>query len=97
MRIMMKIKIPVEKGNQAFADGSMQKAFEQLMERLKPEASYFYMEDGLRAATLICNVDEEYRFFEAHEPMFAALNALIDETPVLTWEDMATGFKDMTG
>lgn len=95
MRMMMKIKIPVEKGNQAFADGTMQQAFEKLIKRLKPEASYFYMENGLRAATIIYQVEEGYQIFETHEPLFAALNALIEDTPVLSWEDMTKGFSDM--
>jgi hypothetical protein len=95
MRLMMTIKIPVEHGNKAFADGSMQKAFEALMERLKPEAAYFMMLDGQRAAVLFYEARDEFRIFEAHEPMLAAMGALIDETPALSWEDMARGFTDM--
>lgn len=41
MRMMMTFKLPVEKGNQAFKDGSLAKVVESLMSKLKPEAAYF--------------------------------------------------------
>ena len=41
MRMMMTFKLPVEKGNQAFKDGSLAKVMESLMGKLKPEAAYF--------------------------------------------------------
>lgn len=48
--MMLKIKIPPESGNRAVKDGSMAKAFESLNEKIKPEAVYFSMEDGMRCA-----------------------------------------------
>jgi hypothetical protein len=47
MRMILKIKIPPESGNRAAQDGSMMKAFQSLNERLKPEATYFSMDDGM--------------------------------------------------
>ena len=38
MRMMMTVKIPVEHGNRAIRDGSMQTAFDDLIAKLKPEA-----------------------------------------------------------
>lgn len=90
MRLMMTIKIPVEHGNKAYADGSMQAAFDALIEKIKPEAMYFTMMDGLRCAIFIYELKgaDEYRLFEIHEPLFAAMGALVDERPVLSWQDM---------
>jgi hypothetical protein len=45
MRMMLKITVPVEKGNQAFKDGSLGKTIETLMSRLKPEAAYFISDE----------------------------------------------------
>ena len=41
MRMMLKIVIPTETGNQAIKDGSLHKIFEATMSKLKPEAAYF--------------------------------------------------------
>ena len=50
MRMLLRIKIPVEHGNRAARDGSMAKAFESIFDKLKPEAAYFSMEYGLYTA-----------------------------------------------
>jgi hypothetical protein len=52
MRMMLKIVIPTETGNQAIKDGSLHKIFEATMSKLKPEAAYFVAEHGLRSATM---------------------------------------------
>jgi hypothetical protein len=96
MRLMMTIKIPVEHGNRAISDGSMQTAFDNLIEKIQPEAMYFTMLDGLRAAIFFYELKdgEAYRLLEFHEPLFAAMGALIDEQPVLNWADMQKAMKD---
>lgn len=93
MRMMLKIKIPVEHGNRAAKDGSMVKAFQSLIEKLKPEATYFFLEDGMRCAYLIYEIKEEYQFLEIHEPLFASMGALVYDYPALTWEDMTRGWE----
>ena len=52
MRMMLKIVIPTETGNQAIKDGSLHKIFEATMSKLKPEAAYFVAENGLRSAMM---------------------------------------------
>lgn len=95
MRLMMTIRIPVEHGNKAIKDGSMNKAFEQLFEAIKPEASYFMMLNGMRSAILFYELDEQYKLLDIHEPLFAAMGALVDEQPVLNWDDMSKAFAEM--
>ncbi len=94
MRMMMTIKIPPEHGNLAMKDGSARQAFETLMETVKPEAAYFMMLDGQRAAILVYELDAAYKLLEIHEPLFAAMGALIDECPVLTWDDMTRAMEE---
>lgn len=95
MRMMMTIRIPVEHGNRAIQDGSMQTAFDTLIAALKPESMYFMMLDGMRAAIFVYQLKdgEEYRLLQLHEPMFAAVGALIEEQPVLNWDDMQKAMK----
>ena len=95
MRMMMTIRIPVEHGNRAVQDGSMTKAFESLFEKLKPEATYFSMLDGLRAAFIIYELDEQYKLLDFHEPLFAAMGAMVDDRPVLNWDDMQQAFAEL--
>ena len=46
--MMLKFKIPTDAGNRAIKDGSLPKLFENITQRLKPEAAYFVAQDGLR-------------------------------------------------
>lgn len=41
MRMMLKVRIPVEAGNAAIQSGELPKALEAIMDQLKPEAAYF--------------------------------------------------------
>ena len=95
MRMMLKIKIPVEHGNRAAKDGTMVRAFDSLKKKLKPEAVYFSTDDGMRCAYVIYDIKESYQFLEIHEPLFASMGALIYDAPALTWEDMARGWADL--
>ena len=50
--MMLKFKIPTDAGNRAIKDGSLPKLFENITQRLKPEAAYFVAQDGLRCAMI---------------------------------------------
>ena len=50
MRMMLKILIPTDAGNDAIKDGSLSKLFENAIRKLNAEASYFVAQDGLRCA-----------------------------------------------
>lgn len=91
MRMMLTFRIPVEKGNEAQADGSMSKAIEKLVADTNAEAAYFTMIDGLRGGIVIFEETDQANLTKHNEPMFAALNAAIDIVPVLTLEDLKRG------
>src|SRR5664280_1924735 len=66
MRMMLRFTLPVEKGNQAFKDGSLGKTLESIMNKLKPEAAYFGPSDGMRSGMM---------FFDLAEAMLEAGDA----------------------
>jgi len=88
MRLMLRFTIPVEKGNEAGADGTLTKAIAELVEKLKPEAAYFHLDDGRRAGTLVFEESDQTRMPEINEPLFAHLNAAIDIQPVVSFEEL---------
>jgi len=91
MRLMLRFTIPVERGNEAAADGSIGKAIEQLLEACKAEAAYFTVIDGERAGYVFFEETDQARLTQLNEPMFAALDAHIDIVPALTLEDLKRG------
>jgi hypothetical protein len=91
MRMMLKIAIPTETGNQAIKDGSLQKSFEVIMGKMKPEAAYFFSEHGLRSAMMIFDMKDASEIPAIAEPLFAGLNARIQLLPVMNADDLKKG------
>jgi len=91
MRMMLKFTLPVDKGNQAFNDGSLAKTVETLMSKLKPEAAYFAPMDGKRAGMIFFDLAEPSQIVEVVEPLFLNLNAATELTPVMSGDDLRKG------
>ena len=78
MRMMLRFTLPVEKGNQAFNDGSLGRTMESVMTKLKPEAAYFAPLDGKRSGMLFFDIAEPSQIVEVVEPLFLNLDAAVD-------------------
>jgi hypothetical protein len=91
MRMMLRFTLPVEKGNQAFKDGSLGKTVEALMNKLKPEAAYFSAMDGKRGGMMFFDLADASQIVEIVEPLFSNLNAAVDILPVMTGDDLRKG------
>ncbi|MCP4309101.1 MAG: hypothetical protein GY788_30355 [bacterium] len=86
--MMMKLTMPVEKGNEAIASGAWDQTLDHIIDTLKPSAAYFFLEDGKRAALFIYEAAQAEEMAVINEPIFQALNAAIEQQPVLTAADL---------
>jgi hypothetical protein len=93
MRMMMTFKLPVEKGNQAFKDGSLAKVMESLMGKLKPEAAYFAPMGGKRAGIIFFDMADPSEIVVSAEPLFHHLNAEVEIVPIMNADDLRMGFE----
>ena len=91
MRMMLKFTLPVEKGNDAFNDGSLGRVLETLLSKLKPEAAYFGPLEGKRAGMIFFDLAEPSQIVEVVEPLFLSLNAETELVPVMNGEDLRKG------
>jgi len=91
MRMMLKFKIPVEKGNQAFTDGSLASTIQSLIEELKPEAAYFCPDEGKRSGFMVFDMTDAAQIPKIAEPLLSNLHAEIDFRPVLNADDLKRG------
>ena len=92
IRMMLKVQIPVEAGNDAVKTGMQGKVFEDLMRQIHPEAAYFSQEDGLRTAYFVYVVHDTAEFAAIHEPLIQGLGARVYDQPALTWDELKQGF-----
>jgi hypothetical protein len=94
MRMLLKISMPVEQGNEAAKSGALQPTIQSTIEALKPEAAYFYPEDGKRTAIMVFDMKGSWQLPGTVEPLFQALGASVHVTPVMNGEDLQRGFND---
>jgi hypothetical protein len=95
MRTMIRITMQVEAGNRAFRDGSLSKTLMGMMERLKPEAAYFYPDRGVRTALMVVDLKDPSDIPSIAEPLFEGLNAAVEFLPVMNAEDLKKGLERM--
>ncbi len=88
MRTMLSWTVPVEQGNQAIKDGSLAATIEALMEQVKPEAAYFFAEDGKRAGMLVFDMADPAEIPQVVEQLFHNLNAEVEFKPVMNADDL---------
>jgi hypothetical protein len=92
MRVMIKFSLPLEAGNAAIRNGKLQKVFQQLVEDLTPEASYFFPdEDGKRGGFFIVDMQRSSQIAEIGERFFFGLNARVELVPVMAADDLLQG------
>jgi len=90
MRVMMKVQMPVEKGNEAIANGSLQTVVQTAVAELKPEACYFTEEGGMRTGLFFFDMADSTYLPYAAERFFMGLNASLTVRPAMNLEDLQT-------
>ena len=91
MRMMLKVTIPVETGNTAIKDGRLPLTLQNTSERLKPEAAYFFAEDGKRTALFVFDMQDVSQIPPIVEPLFMGMNASLTMVPVMNADDLKKG------
>ena len=96
MRVLLKVSIPVETGNEMIKDGSLVGHIESIMTELKPEAAYFTaMETGERGCYIVVDLPDASKIPWVAEPFFLAFNASVEACPVMVAEDLMKAMPDM--
>ena len=94
MRMLLKVIMPAGSGNEAAKTGKLKQSIDATIKALKPEAAYFYPEDGKRTAIIVFDMQGSWQLPAMIEPLFQNLGASIHLTPVMNGEDLEWGFKE---
>ncbi len=95
MRMMLQVHIPVEKGNEAIASGKLPEVIKKTMEKLKPEAAYFFPQDGERSCIMVFDMQDVSQIPTIVELFFMELDAAVEVFPVMNVEDLMKGLAQM--
>lgn len=91
MRTLLKVTVPVARGNQTIADGTLPQILQRVLGELKPEAAYFTALDGKRTALIVFDLADPSQIPAVAEPFFQGLEAEVAFAPVMNQEDLARG------
>ena len=91
MRWMIRFSIPGNAGNELVSSGKIGQNFQSLIEDFKPEAAYFFPENGQRSGFMIINMTDSSDLAKVAESFWFGLRADISVTPVMNGEDLAKG------
>jgi len=91
MRVMAKIALPVESGNQAGKDGSLGKLIRSAAEPWKPEAMYFGGFEGKRTALIVFGMPVLSDMIPFAEPFYQGMNTDVVIIPIMNADDMQKG------
>lgn len=89
MRMILKVTFPIEPFNSYVRDGSAGKRIGGILEEIRPEAVYFWEEDGHRGGILVVDLPEASKIPALVEPWLLSFNATINLRPAMTPEDLA--------
>ncbi len=88
MRMMLRWTVPVERGNEAIKDGTLSQTIESLIDELKPEAAYFWPENGERGGMMVFDMADPSQIPQIAEPLFLNVDAAVDFAPVMNEDDL---------
>ncbi|MCI0340748.1 MAG: hypothetical protein L0216_06295 [Planctomycetales bacterium] len=93
MRMMVRFSLDVAAANAAIKNGTLPKVIEATMNDLKPEAAYFYAEEGRRTAYMVFDMKDPSQIPGIAEPWFMGMNALVTFRPVMNIQDLKAGLE----
>jgi hypothetical protein len=92
MRMLFTVVTDTEAGTRAIENGTALQSLKEALERLEPEAAYFYLQNGKRTTVFVMDLADPSEIIPLVEPLYALLKAEISLTPVMNVDDLMKGF-----
>jgi hypothetical protein len=93
MRTLLTATMEVTASNKAVMDGSLPKIVKDLMDKIHPEAAYFYTVDGCRSCFMVFDLKDPSEIPGIAEPLFNGMGARINFSPVMNPDDLQKGLE----
>jgi hypothetical protein len=94
MRMLLKVVVDAEAGNEIFRKGGAAEALDQMKQALQPEAFYGFGEDGQRALLAVFDMADPSQIPVICEPLYQLAKGKITLTPCMNLEDLKKGVEE---
>jgi hypothetical protein len=91
MRFIIRARMPTEAGNKALQDPNFIKNLEDYMKKAKPEAAYFFEDEGEMGAAFVVDMQSSDQMPVLAEPLFIGLGAKVEFHPAMNFEELKRG------
>ncbi|WP_212005113.1 hypothetical protein [Chitinophaga sp. HK235] len=91
MRTLLRVSCDVVASNNALKNGKLPEVIKSTMDKLKPEASYFFADGGRRSMLMVFDMKDPSDIPGIAEPFFMELNAEVEFQPVMNAEELQKG------
>ena len=91
MRMMLRVRMNTAKANEAAKSGTLPKVMGAFMEKAKPEAAYFTLDNGERTGFFVFDMKNFSQMPPLAEELFMELGADLQLTPVMNADEMRAG------
>ncbi|KOU32603.1 MULTISPECIES: DUF3303 family protein [Streptomyces] len=95
MRVMLRAHMDTVATNESIRTGGLPQAMRTLMDRVKPEAAYFGLHEGVRSCWIVFDLQDSSLMPSLMEDLFLQFNAEVEVAPVMNAEDLAKGLAAM--
>jgi len=89
MKTLMIVTMPHHTFNAAVKSGTAGAKMKKIMDAQKPEAAYFFAQDGKRGGIVVLDLKDASQIPAIAEPWFLAFNASVECCPAMNAEDFA--------
>jgi hypothetical protein len=94
MHTLLKVTMDdVAAANACLSSGSFEKVVKGVSETIKPEATFFYAENGYRTALFIFDMKDTSQIPSIAEPFFTAVNARVEFFPAMSADELSRGLQ----
>ncbi|MFD9407804.1 DUF3303 family protein [Streptomyces sp. NPDC059989] len=89
MRVMLRAHFDTAATNEGIKTGSLPAAVKNLMDKVKPEAAYFGLHEGVRSCWIVFDLQDSAMMPSLTWELFQDFNAEIEVGPVMRPEELA--------
>lgn len=95
MRVMLRAHMDTDATNEGIKTGALPQAIKTLMEKVKPEAAYFGLHEGVRSCWMVFDLQDSAQVPPLMEDLFLQFRAEVEVAPVMNAEELARGMAAM--